>query len=217
MDSLSLASELRLVTGLAVTELSPLWDLAPSDLVSAVPDVIPAVVDSWSLAAASAAADWYDTLREEASVSGRFRAIVAPLTDELGAEALVGWVMQALTADAVDAARKRAESGVQKRVVNAANHTITNSAQQDPKARGYQRHARADGCDFCRMVATRKPVYTRASVTFACHEGCHCYASPAFDGTEIAVRHYQPSDRSMSPEARANLNASARAWIKANL
>lgn len=213
-----LNSSLAVVTAAAIQELDPLWVLKPAELRPALFDVLPALVDKWGMAAASVAADWYDELRDAAAVAGRFTAIVPPL-DNLGAEALAGWGTDALKAEPVTldsptvTAQSRVEGGLQKRLVNAANLTVTESTVQDPAARGYMRRTRPQACKFCLMVASRGGVYTKASATFACHERCYCEAVPAWGGQAMPVSPYKPSAR---PQTAAD-KARVRKWIKDNL
>lgn len=217
-----LNTALLAVTTGAIAQLDPVWSLPFPDIVPALFDVLPTVVDTWGTAASSAAADWYDELRAEQGITGRFSAIVKPL-ENVGAEALAGWgaqplrVTQSATAptevQSVAAARSRVEGGLQKRLVNSANLTITDSAAEDPNARGWMRRTRPGACRFCVMVASRGGVFTKASSTFACHEHCYCEAVPAWGGKALPVGPYKPSDRPMTAADRARV----RKWISDNL
>jgi len=113
----------------------------------------------------------------------------------------------------IDAAQYRAEGGLQKRLVNAANLTVTTSAAQDPKARGWMRVTRPGACKFCVMVASKGGVFTKASSTFACHENCHCTSVPAWGGQPLPVGPYKPSDRPSTAADRVRV----REWIAKNL
>jgi hypothetical protein len=115
--------------------------------------------------------------------------------------------------DPVEAARYRVDGGVQKRLVNAANLTVTESSRADPQARGYMRRTRPGACRFCLMVASRGAVFSKATATFACHEHCFCEAVPAFGGQALPVGPYKPSDRPMNAKDRARV----RKWIADNL
>lgn len=219
-----LNSSLLTVTTAALAELDPVWALNPPDIGPVLFDVLPALVEKWGTAASSVAADWYEELRATQDIAGRYTAFVKPLPD-LGAEALAGWGAEPLKAPAelqpveldklspLESARDRVEGGLQKRIVNAANHTITDNTDQDPQAKGYMRRTRPGACKFCIMVASRGAVYTKASVTFACHEHCYCEAVPAWGGKALPVGPYKPSDRPNNEQERARV----RAWIKKNL
>jgi hypothetical protein len=107
--------------------------------------------------------------------------------------------------------------GVQKRLANSANYTITGSSEADPQARGWMRKTRPTACNFCIMVASRGGVYTEKTARFACHERCYCRAVPAWGGRELPVEPYKPSERDLSEKQRQELNRQARAWINSNL
>ncbi|BCI54948.1 hypothetical protein NIIDNTM18_42260 [Mycolicibacterium litorale] len=211
--TLTLSSGLQEVTTLALAELAELWEQPAEILTVALTEVLPAAVDTYATATASFAADLYDLLRDTNEVPGNFRAIIPEM--DLGANALVGWASEPLRRPEpdVEAARSRAEGGLQKRMANAANLTTTTSAAEDPQARGWMRRTRPGACDFCRMVASRGGVFTKASATFACHENCYCEAVPAWGGKALPVGPYKPSDRPQTDADRARV----RRWIKENL
>lgn len=211
--TLTLSSGLQDTTAAAVEELSPLWGQPVGVLVEALSDLLPAAVYRYTAATAALAADLFDELRDANDIRGRFRAVIPEM--DLGAEALAGWSVEPLRLDEpnIDMARFRAEGGLQKRMANAANLVTTTSAAEDPQARGWMRRTRPGACDFCRMVASRGGVFTKASSTFACHENCYCEALPAWGGKALPVGPYKPSDRPQTAEDRARV----RAWIKANL
>lgn len=215
-----LATDLRAVNGLAAADLEQLWQLDSDQLLVAVYDILPGMVDQWALAASSVAADWYDEEREAAEVAGRFQAIVEPLQD-LGVEALIGWATEPLRLDEPDpaAAKYRLLGGLQKRLANSANYTITGSSAADPQARGWMRVTRPQACDFCRLVASRGGVFTEKTARFACHERCYCGARPIWSNKEVRVEEYKPSERTseMTPEQRKKMNADAQRWIRENL
>jgi hypothetical protein len=217
----TLSSDLTVITGLAVADLSMVYELESPDLIAAaLRETMPGLVDTWALAGAAAAADHYDRLREENDIEGRFQAIVAPLGD-LGAEALAGWATEPLFYEIPDivSSQSRAEAGLQKRIVNTGNKTIVDSSVADPKSYGYQRRCRPDACNFCRMVADRGAVYRKSTATFACHDHCYCEAVPAWGGKPLPVKKYTKSftNAGLTDEQLAEKNAAARAWIAANL
>lgn len=211
---MSLRSDLQVVSGLAVVELAPVWDVDRTDLADALIQTLPVVVERYATIAGTVAADTYEADREAADVRGRFNTIVAPLRD-FGTESLAWW---GLTKGAtLDASRTLIEGGVQKRIVNAANETFTENVSRDPAARGWQRVTRAGACDFCRLVASRGYVYSKSTATFACHEKCHCSAVAAWDGRRVPVDRFTPSLRERSDEQRQRDNARVREWIRQNL
>lgn len=202
------------VTAAAAAELDPVWSINPSQIAAALKDVLPALLDKWSTASASAAADWYDELRAAMNIGGRFTALLKPIPD-LGAQALAGWGAEPLKTPelGITSAQSRVEGGVQKRLVNAANLVVTDSTSEDPQAHGYMRRTRPGACKFCIMVASRGAVYTRASSTFACHEHCYCEAIPAWGGQARPVGPYKPSERPNNATERVRV----KKWIADNL
>jgi hypothetical protein len=187
------------------------------DAKQALFDLLPELTQTYSLAAGSLAADFYDQLRDELAVSGTFRAIV-PDPKDLGTEALVKWALS----EAQDSASFQAliEGGFQKRISNGARSVVMTSSYADPHARGWMRIGGAGECDFCAMLVSRGAVYrTEATADFAPHDHCNCGAAPAWDPQQIkAVRsEYVPSARRRSDQQRATDNARVRAWISDNL
>jgi hypothetical protein len=175
--------------------------------------VLPRLVETYGLAAATFAADWYDDLREVKGVAGRFTAIPADVGTE-GAEALAGWGVGPLYQVEPDftAARTLIEGGLQRRIANASRLTVVQSSLADPAAAGWQRVG-AGGCAFCQMLISRGSVYSEAGADFASHDHCNCAAVPAFDGQARPVKPYTPSVRKGTDADRAR----ARAWMRTNL
>ncbi len=210
------ATDLRsAVAGLAVLadrDLAPIWrEVDTADLAKqALNDVLPALVETYGLAAAALAADWYDELRLESDVRGKFTANPAEVV-ETGAEALAGWGVSPLYQAEPDwaAARVLVEGGLQRRIANASRLTVVESSLADPGARGWQRVG-AGACAFCQMLISRGAVYTEAGADFASHDHCHCTAVPAFGGDPLPVRPYTPSTRRGSDADRARVRAYLR-------
>lgn len=207
------------VEGLAVLAdeaLAVLWaNVSTADEAkAALVEILPILVEGYGSAAATLAADWYDELREELEVSGRFTASPVEL-DDLGTDELAGWGVSPLYQAAPDwaAARVLVAGGLQRRIANAARETVSESSIADPQARGWQRVGHGE-CDFCAMLIGRGIVYTRKNVRFASHDHCKCTVVPAFGGGRpLPVKPYTPSARKSSPADRAR----TRAWMKANL
>jgi hypothetical protein len=209
----TLAEQVAVISDASIEDLEAIWNLPARQIGPALLDLLPAVIDTWALAAGAFAADWYDDRREEADVKGRFRAVVPDLGD-LGAEELARWGSAPVDLDVPDLrlARSRIEGGLQRRVTNVSRQTVMTSSIEDPQARGWQRVARSGGCAFCQMLAGRGAVYTEKSADFGAHDYCHCSATPAWSGRSKAVRAYVPTDRSITDADRAR----TREWIAAN-
>lgn len=214
MATPTLAEQVSVISEAATEDLSDVWDLlSPSAVIEALFDLLPALVDTWATAAGSLTADWYDDLREERNVKGRFHAIVPDLGD-LGAEELALWGVEPINQDEPDFAlvRTRIEGGLQRRVTNTSRATVMTSSVEDPGATGWQRIARPDGCAFCVMLAGRGHIYTKKGANFGAHDHCNCSAIPAWGGQPVPVKPYKPSERNITDADRARL----REWLKAN-
>lgn len=144
---------------------------------AALHDILPSLIDTYGLAAATLAADWYDELRDDLGVAGRFTAIAADVKDT-GAHALVGWASATATDDT--AFKTLLLGGMQRRIANFDRLTVMGSSIADPSARGWARVGDGDSCPFCDLLIGRGAVYTEASVDFECHDHCGCTAEPEF-------------------------------------
>jgi hypothetical protein len=175
-----LRSDVAVLTRAAELELAPLWSAATAAAVEeALRDILPALIDEYGSAAATLAADWYDDLRDERGVGGRFFAIPADVP-ETGAQALVGWALAEVGDPSdVTAFRSLVNGGVQRRIANFSRLTVTGSALADPLAVGWKRTGVGD-CSFCRMLIGRGAVYSEATADFRSHDHCNCGAEPAF-------------------------------------
>src|SRR5690349_16565473 len=143
---------------------------------AALRDVLPELVDTYGAAVATTAANWYDDLRAETGVRGRFLADPARVA-ETCTQSLVGWALD--EANDVSGFRGLIEGGVQRRVANFSRLTVASSSIADPQARGWMRIG-TGRCDFCRMLIGRGAVYTEASADFQAHDSCGCQAAPAW-------------------------------------
>lgn len=204
------------LTALAGADLDALWrQLATADQArEALMDVLPALVTTYGSAAGTVAADWYDDLRDEQGVRGRFTAIPAELR-EPGTDELARWGLSPLFGENPDwgAARVLIGGGLQRRIANAGRETVMGSSVQDPSADGWQRTTAGDGCLFCQMLAGRAELYSESTADFAAHDNCNCEAVPAWSGRPRPVRPW-PGRR---PDASRADYDRAREWIAANM
>jgi hypothetical protein len=195
------------LTAFAAADLRDLWrQVTTADQArDALLDVLPNLIQTYALASATVAADWYDDLRDELNVEGRFLAIVSEIEDQ-GVDTLARWGVAPLFDSVPDWKRAQTliEGGLQLRVANAARETVRLSSIEDPKAQGWQRSASA-GCSFCRMLAARGAVYSERTVDFAAHDHCRCHAVPVFTGRPKLVQPYTPSDRNITDADRARV------------
>lgn len=205
----SLRAELALLTAKAAADLRELVSFDAAEAArDALMALLPRLVDIYGSASASLTADWYDMVRSDAGVSGRFSAFVPEAPDTFGTDELARWGVGPLF-DAEpnpDAARVLIEGGMQRRIVNQSRAVLTESAIADPAAAGWQRVGRG-GCTsgFCDMLIARGDVYTEATAAFAAHDHCQCSAVPAWGGEPVPVKPYTPSTRNITDADRARL------------
>lgn len=192
---------------LAADDLRGLWRQVTNaeEAREALEDVLPLLVRTYGLAAGTVAADWYDDLRDELNVSGRFSAIV-PAVDDQGADVLARWGIAPLFGEEPDWTRAQVlvEGGLQRRIANGARETVRLSSIEDPQAQGWQRVA-SGGCSFCQLLAGRGTVYSEASADFASHDNCRCFATASFKGHPKPVQPYTPSSRDVTDADRARV------------
>ncbi len=212
------------LTTLARRDLFALWraldGLSAEQTRDALADLLPELGVQYGDAAASLAADWYDELRDEAGVKGRFSPILAP---EPGAErwnALARWGVGPLFQTTPDAtsALTLISGGLQRTIADQHRLTIVQSSNEDPAAAGWKRVGVGHNCGFCRMLIDRGHVYTEAGVTFRSHDHCNCAASPSFadNVVKVSTEPYRQSQRTRSDATKAKDNARAREFIADN-
>lgn len=195
------------LNALAAADLRSLWSQV-SDAVEAreaLQDIMPALIRTYGSAAATVAADWYDDLRSELNVAGRFFAI--PAEPDLDATDITArWAVGPLFQEDSDWRRAQvlAEGALQRRIANASRGTVMTSSIEDPKARGWQR-AGSGECAFCRMLIDRGTVYTSSTVDFGSHTHCNCHAVAAFDGRTKPVKPYSKSLKNIEDKDRARV------------
>jgi predicted component of type VI protein secretion system len=190
------------LTTLAQADLVRLWrslDLTgdPGNVAGALREHLPDVLAAYGSAAGTLAADFYDNLRAEAAVSGAYTAMVAPTASADVTQNLVGWGVAPLFATEPGSdpalALSRLAGGLQRAVAGADRGTIITNTRFDPTAVRYARHASANACAFCAMLATRQAVYrseATAGMSEKFHDDCHCVAVPVWPGQEVPEAPY---------------------------
>ncbi|MFI8942757.1 hypothetical protein [Streptomyces syringium] len=210
----------RGLTRLLVRDMRKLRRLInPGRLQATVPDWIEAVralVGQYGDAAASLAADFYDSQRLDAGVPGRFTVPTPdPPPDEQVSNSLrwatkdlwprdaaVATEAQARPLDQrLDAAEARSEQVVQKLVADQGRETVRRAVRQDREAVGYARSAALGACSFCKLMAARGMVYKSAgsagrdanelftgdASVAKYHNDCHCSIIPVFRGQRFEL------------------------------
>lgn len=148
-------------------------------------------------AAALAAADWYDELRDAAGVPGRFRARMADPAPAGQAAAVARWAAGPLfgAEPNPDQALEHLSGGVQRLVLQPARQTIADSVDQDPAdARWARVPSGATTCAFCLVLASRGFAYhsrESAGDERKFHSFCDCQIVPDW-GSDPRLEGYDP-------------------------
>lgn len=136
----------------AIGDLVGLWrraTVADVEFARFLIEAFPQIATTYAGVAAGLAADWYD----EAAPALAYQAVVAPI-NEVALSKSAQWALGA----AGDAALDRMAGTLQRAVFDGARDTTILNTTLEPGAR-WARHASANACEFCRMLATRGAVY----------------------------------------------------------
>lgn len=202
-------------------------------------DAMVAVAEEYKAAAAELAVAWYDELRDAADLLTdlpEFPGFVAEPVAVVDRAALQTTIAvdttslydliqadldrqaadyEQLLGDAVDTSMRLLQGSLQKEIAAGFRDTITDNTVRDDSAVGWRRHTRPsesypDGCRFCRLLADKGAIYSKSTARFAAHKGCHCVASPVFDGEdgpEASVMQYLASQRNRTRAENKKLRA----------
>ncbi|MCG5460840.1 hypothetical protein MED01_004266 [Micromonospora sp. MED01] len=184
------------VVTLALAELADWWEQLLALLTGDVPvaeieaftaDLVAVYGDT----AALNAVDWYDELRDQAAVRGRYRARMAEPSPRGQAAAVARWAVGPLfgAQPDPDKALEHLSGGVQRMVLQPARETIADSVDQDPAdARWARVPTGSTTCAFCRLLASRGAVYhseeTAGGLASSYHGTCDCVATPIWPGEQ---------------------------------
>ncbi|SIH90507.1 Uncharacterised protein [Mycobacteroides abscessus subsp. abscessus] len=123
--------------------------LDQGELLAFITDAYPEAIAPFLSAAALLTAQWYD---EQPTIS-TYTAQPAELTPAAQLAVSGRWAMlQTAPLDALTGSAARA-------LFNASRETVLTNVMAEPGAR-WARHASANACSFCRLMATRGAVYT---------------------------------------------------------
>jgi len=90
----------------------------------------------------------------------------------------------------------RVAGALTKLVLSGGRMTITNAVNADRKALGWARATSGDPCTFCRMLASRGPVYkSEKSADFEAHDHDACMPEPVYRGDPASVGVVAQSDQ----------------------
>lgn len=192
-------ASLRGLIVVMLRDLAKLWPrLNPHQLDRTIPrwaNANHAVVARYAAMSSGMAGDFYDAERIFAKATGRFTVPLADAPPLGQVDTSLRWAtknlwdppagsdrrVEPLQARIV-AAKQKSEAVAAKLVTDTARATIVDAVKQDRVATAWARQARSNACYFCRMLATRGPVYGEHTVGFQAHDGCSCVAVPLFKG-----------------------------------
>jgi hypothetical protein len=232
--------DLEFLLGLALAEVAEFWRTAtgtPDVIRDALADALRGWAATYTPAAATLGADWYDDMRDVTAAPGRFRAIPADPPGQDRLDALVGWGTQPLfvgpaetdeDGNVVRAPRwgdpdfvpdiptttTLVTGAVQRLVADADRASVIGSLRADPAGRGWARQATGASCPFCVMLAGRGAVYSADTANFSSHDNCDCIAVPVFGGDPRPVKPYVPSQKMRSQAQRFANNTRVREYLR---
>jgi len=208
------------LVALAMRDLLAFWralDVAqPKAAAAALSRVMPELTAAYAGAAAGVAADWYDDLREEAGAPGRYRAVPASAPGPERGEVLARWAAGSLfgASPDPDVALSKLAGGLQRTVANGSRDTVTVNVRRDPAGARFARHASANACAFCRLLATRGAVYwSETTATKDYHDHCHCMAVPVWDDAPLEQAPYVQQWSDDYAAARAEAGGGTKAIL----
>src|SRR5699024_7741151 len=144
------------------SDLAALWRAVDGQDVEFLRDAlqaeVPGVVDPYLAAAGDITADWYEAQAPDLNYVARPAALV----DEGQLQATARWAAGTVLTRTPVSPLDLLAGSMQRALFNESRETIVENAEVEPGAR-WARHASANACEFCRMVATRGAVYTSES------------------------------------------------------
>lgn len=171
------------VNTLAVQDLVALWRqaerLATGEFAQFMIDAFPNVVDPYAAMAGDLATDWYD----ESAPNLDYRAAPTGMPNVQALQESTSWALGA----SGNAALTRLSGTLQRAVFNGARDTIVDNTARETGAR-WARHASANACEFCSVMATRGAVYRYRSTAAKGHDFCKCTVIEQRPGTD-----YEPA------------------------
>lgn len=152
---------------------------------------VPDLLTVFSDGAAGVAADWYDEVRTDAAPGRRYRAVMADPAPVEQVRASTRWALTPLFEQGADSqAVLELLLGMTQRYIQLhARRTLLYNGQRDPVRPRWARVVRsANPCAFCRMLASRGPVYLTAESAGQheqWHDNCWCQPEPVWRDTDV--------------------------------
>ncbi|WP_409430554.1 ADP-ribosyltransferase [Mycobacterium sp. SMC-16] len=149
------------------------------ELLSFVTDAYPQLITPYLAGASTLTTTWYDEQPAAPLATGAAPFIAEPAElapiDQLAISAR--WAM--LQANPLTQLRR---TGTRAVFTASRDTVVANAAREGIR---WARHASANACGFCRMLATRGAVYRSQELAQKAHDGCHCLAVPDRDGLYV--------------------------------
>lgn len=171
---------------------------------------------------AGVAGRYFELFRRIEGVPGTAGAIVAArpspeaMADQIRGAALSSIIRARRAGLSVERAKARSLTTVLgtigKLVLNGGRMTIIGSVARDRQALGWGRVTSGDPCAFCRMLASRGPVYkTERGADFQPHDSCGCTAEVIYrgDGASEQASAYAREWQAAQAAARRDGSASS--------
>ena len=162
MPSPSEAAEIQSIltdlTTLAARDLSQMWarinSLAPGDVRDYLLAALPDLVDQFASAAGAYTTQWYD----DQDPASKFRAKPADQPDVEQLRASTRWALSPLFGVGTGSPLTMLAGVTQRAIVGVSRQTVLDNVNRESGAT-WARHASANACAFCAMVASRGAVY----------------------------------------------------------
>jgi len=129
-------------------------------------EAYPETIDPFISAAGQLSAEWYSSLAPESD----YAVEPAPPLPVQVLQKNVGWALT--QADVLGALTGSAE----RQVFTATRETVLYNAKREDVR--FARHASANACPWCQVLATREAAYYTEDSAVAGHDNCHCIAVP---------------------------------------
>ena len=158
MDPSELRAALLDLNAVMQSDLLALWRAVDGQdvefLREALQAEVPAVVDPYLAASGDMTADWYEAQAPRLAYTAR----PAPLPAQERLETTARWAAGSVLSRSPVSPLDLLSGSMQRALFDESRRTVIDNAAAEPGAR-WARHASANACEFCRMVATRGAVY----------------------------------------------------------
>jgi len=178
----ALQAVLEDLTRNSAADLGSFWraieDSSVVEVESALVSGYPELVTPYIAAAGEVSTVWYADLDPDSDFSPTPADL--PPVEQLQASAR--WSMGPMFGRGQGNVLDLLTGSAQRAVYNGSRDTVVSNATRE--GRRWARHASANACAFCRMLATRGAAYGSRDSALRAHDHCHCLAVPVRDTYE---------------------------------